>query len=64
MSAEQEKKNGVLRAQYIRQACQAWMEKQKPTVLAKIRQLALDKYPKNSSAKADFVLDKELADLK
>ena len=63
--AEQEKKNGVLRAQYIRQACYAWLAKQKPAVLAKIQELALKEYPKNSSTeKPAFVLDESLANLK
>ena len=62
--AELEKKNGVLRAQYIRQSCYAWLEKQRPTVLAKIQELALKKYPKHGTDKAEFVLDDSLANLK
>jgi hypothetical protein len=40
------------------------MEKQKPAVIAKIRELALKKYPKSSPTKPDFELDQELANLK
>ena len=61
--AEQEKRNGTLRAQYTRQACLAWMERHKPTVLAKIRELALQKHPKGNNGKSDFVLDESLLNL-
>jgi len=62
---KQERLQGGKRARYVRQACYAWLEMQKPKVLAKIKELALKAHPRKSQKSSpDFVLDKELASMK
>jgi len=54
----------VLRASFVRQAALQWLSQNRGDVLAKIRELAVKKYPKTGKSRSTFVLPTELASLK
>ena len=61
--SEREKKNGALRAQFVRQHCLEWIKRHKPTLLDKFTEAALKKHPRIDNGKSEFKVDESLMNL-
>jgi len=60
--ADQAKKHGALRAQFVRRHAIAWMEKYKKAVLDKFKEAAWKQYPVGEKS-SEFELDESLLEM-